>query len=170
MKLTLALTLLALTATTLQAQTHGAGSKGGEFTLSPQQASHFARLALRCVGQSRALSVEIVDNLQSVERCQIIVTGHIQKGWRRVRRHGRNGQRSGPIVVQSIDDNKRIERCDASIDIHVAKEVIPGAGIARYVPSVDRARRLLGLSETVDLQDAIRRTAAWYVEEGKGGV
>jgi nucleoside-diphosphate-sugar epimerase len=65
------------------------------------------------------------------------------------------------VVVQSLD---------TSIDIHVAKEVIPGAGIARYVPSVDRARRLLGLNETVDLQEAIRRTAAWYVEEGKGGI
>jgi dTDP-glucose 4,6-dehydratase len=63
-----------------------------------------------------------------------------------------------------------VQSLDASIDIHVAKEVIPGAGVARYVPSVDRARRLLGLKETVDLQDAIRRTAAWYVEEGKGGV
>jgi nucleoside-diphosphate-sugar epimerase len=63
-----------------------------------------------------------------------------------------------------------VQSLHASIDIHVAKEVIPGAGIARYVPSVDRARRLLGLSQTVDLQDAIRRTAAWYVEEGKGGV
>jgi len=63
-----------------------------------------------------------------------------------------------------------VQSLDASIDIHVAKEAIPGAGIARYVPSVDRARRLLGLNETVDLQEAIRRTAAWYVEEGKGGI
>jgi dTDP-glucose 4,6-dehydratase len=63
-----------------------------------------------------------------------------------------------------------VQSLNASIDIQVAKEVIPGAGIARYVPSVDRARRLLGLNETVDLQEAIRRTAAWYVEEGKGGI
>jgi nucleoside-diphosphate-sugar epimerase len=35
------------------------------------------------------------------------------------------------------------------------------------VPSVDRARRLLGLKETVDLQEAIRRTAAWYAAERK---
>jgi hypothetical protein len=32
----------------------------------------------------------------------------------------------------------------------------------RYVPSVDRAKQLLGLEETVDLQESIRRTAAWY--------
>jgi dTDP-glucose 4,6-dehydratase len=63
-----------------------------------------------------------------------------------------------------------VQNLDASIDIHVAKEGIPGAGIARYVPSVDRARHLLGLTETVNLQEAIRRTAAWYVEGGKGGI
>jgi dTDP-glucose 4,6-dehydratase len=63
-----------------------------------------------------------------------------------------------------------VQSLNASIDIHVVKEGIPGAAIARYVPSVDRARRLLGLKETVDLQEAIRRTAAWYVEEGKGGI
>jgi dTDP-glucose 4,6-dehydratase len=62
-----------------------------------------------------------------------------------------------------------VQSLNAAVDIHVAKEVIPGAGIARYVPSVDRARRLLGLKETVDLQEAIRRTAAWYVAEGKQG-
>jgi dTDP-glucose 4,6-dehydratase len=63
-----------------------------------------------------------------------------------------------------------VQSLNASIEIHVAKEAIPGAGITRYVPSVDRARRLLGLNETVDLREAIRRTAAWYVEEGKGGI
>jgi nucleoside-diphosphate-sugar epimerase len=62
-----------------------------------------------------------------------------------------------------------VQSLNAAVDIHVAKEVIPGTGIARYVPSVERARRLLGLKETVDLQEAIRRTAAWYVAEGKQG-
>jgi nucleoside-diphosphate-sugar epimerase len=62
-----------------------------------------------------------------------------------------------------------VQSLNAAVDIHVSKEVIPGSGIARYVPSVDRARRLLGLKETVDLQEAIRRTATWYVAEGKQG-
>jgi dTDP-glucose 4,6-dehydratase len=58
------------------------------------------------------------------------------------------------------------ESLDASTGIHVAKEPIPGADVARYVPSVDRAREMLGLSETVNLQEAIRRTAAWYLAAG----
>jgi nucleoside-diphosphate-sugar epimerase len=33
---------------------------------------------------------------------------------------------------------------------------------SRYVPSVDRANQVLGLEQTVDLQESIRRTATWY--------
>jgi len=47
-------------------------------------------------------------------------------------------------------------------EIRVAKQAVPGAAPARYVPSVDRARELLELRETVGLEEAIRRTAAWY--------
>jgi dTDP-glucose 4,6-dehydratase len=46
--------------------------------------------------------------------------------------------------------------------IHVAKQAVPGASPTRYVPSVERAERLLGLRETVGLEEAIRRTAAWH--------
>jgi dTDP-glucose 4,6-dehydratase len=46
--------------------------------------------------------------------------------------------------------------------IHVAGQPVPGASPSRYVPSVDRAKQLLGLEETVNLQESIRRTAAWY--------
>lgn len=46
--------------------------------------------------------------------------------------------------------------------IHVSGRPIPGAVPLRYVPSVDRAKQLLGLEPTVDLQEAIRRTATWY--------
>jgi dTDP-glucose 4,6-dehydratase len=54
-------------------------------------------------------------------------------------------------------------------EIHVAKQAVPGALPARYVPSVERAEELLGLRETVGLEQAIRRTAAWHtgaVERG----
>src|SRR5438270_2887025 len=62
LKITLALMLLALTVSTLQAQTRAASSKGGELTLSSEQASRFARLALRCVGKEFPNKVEHVMN------------------------------------------------------------------------------------------------------------
>ena len=57
----------------------------------------------------------------------------------------------------------------ASAGVHVEKEAIPGADVARYVPSVDRAKDMLGLEETVSLDEAVRRTATWYLERGKAG-
>ena len=38
----------------------------------------------------------------------------------------------------------------------------PNARLNSYVPSIDRARDELGLDVTVPLDDALRRTAAWY--------
>jgi nucleoside-diphosphate-sugar epimerase len=51
-------------------------------------------------------------------------------------------------------------------EIKVAKQAVEGAAPARYVPSVARAEELLGLRETVGLEETIRRTAAWYGFEG----
>jgi nucleoside-diphosphate-sugar epimerase len=48
-----------------------------------------------------------------------------------------------------------------STQIHVAKQAVPGAAPARYVPSVERAEALLGLRETVALEETIRRTFVW---------
>jgi len=47
-------------------------------------------------------------------------------------------------------------------EIHVAKERVHGSPLARYVPSVQRARELLGLRETVGLEEQILRTAEWH--------
>jgi nucleoside-diphosphate-sugar epimerase len=49
-----------------------------------------------------------------------------------------------------------------SCEIRVAKQPVPGVSTSRYVPSVQRARELLGLRELVSLEEAIRRTAEWY--------
>jgi nucleoside-diphosphate-sugar epimerase len=47
-------------------------------------------------------------------------------------------------------------------EIRVARQPIPGAAPACYVPSVNRAQDLLGLHETIGLEESIRRTAKWY--------
>lgn len=49
-----------------------------------------------------------------------------------------------------------------AVAVKVAKQAESGAAVSRYVPSVDRAAHLLGLRETVSLEESIRRTAAWY--------
>lgn len=46
--------------------------------------------------------------------------------------------------------------------IQVARQPVPGACPSLYVPSVDRAREMLGLRETVKLEESIRRTAEWH--------
>ena len=51
-------------------------------------------------------------------------------------------------------------------EVRVAKQAIPGAPPSRYVPDVRRAEELLGLRETVSLEEQIRRTAAWHSARG----
>lgn len=46
-------------------------------------------------------------------------------------------------------------------EILVRKKALPGVMPTRYVPSVDRAKEMLGLRETIALEESIRRTAAW---------
>jgi nucleoside-diphosphate-sugar epimerase len=47
-------------------------------------------------------------------------------------------------------------------EIRLAQQVVAGAAPLRYVPSVDRAREVLGLRETISLEECIRRTAEWH--------
>lgn len=54
------------------------------------------------------------------------------------------------------------EALGSSVAIEVAKEPVPGAPVARYVPSVSKIEHDLGVLETVSLRQTIRRTAAWY--------
>ena len=49
-------------------------------------------------------------------------------------------------------------------EIRIARQAIPDAAPLRYVPSVDRAREVLGLSETIGLEECIRRTAKWQTK------
>lgn len=46
--------------------------------------------------------------------------------------------------------------------ILMGRDPVPGVPPLRYVPSIDRARELLKLEVSVDLTEAIRRTAAWH--------
>lgn len=48
-------------------------------------------------------------------------------------------------------------------EIRVTENAVPGKTPARYVPAVGRAKELLGLSTSVDLEEAIRRTADWHI-------
>jgi nucleoside-diphosphate-sugar epimerase len=80
-----------------------------------------------------------------------------------------------PVNVGSARDLSILELAQtvvqslcASAEIHVAKSAAPGAAVARYVPSVERARAVLGLDQTVSLQEAIRRTAEWHDRNNHG--
>jgi nucleoside-diphosphate-sugar epimerase len=74
-----------------------------------------------------------------------------------------------PMNVGSADDLSIIELAQivaATLKpdtmIQVAQQALPGAPPVRYVPCVDRAREMLGLRQTIGLEECIRRTAAWH--------
>jgi nucleoside-diphosphate-sugar epimerase len=74
-----------------------------------------------------------------------------------------------PIHVGSGEDVSIFELAqtvaqilDPDAIIRVAGSAIPGIAPSRYVPSVSRAKQLLGLEQIVSLEESIRRTAAWY--------
>lgn len=52
---------------------------------------------------------------------------------------------------------------DANLRVEIAGQAVPGALAERYVPSVERARKTLGLSNKIDLRESLKRTIAWHV-------
>lgn len=76
-----------------------------------------------------------------------------------------------PINVGSAHDVSILELArtvaavlNPELEVRVAQAAVPGAAPVRYVPSVDRARELLGLIETVGLEESIGRTAKWNTD------
>ena len=74
-----------------------------------------------------------------------------------------------PINVGSAHDVSILELAQTvastlnpQTDIRVARQATPGVPPLRYVPCVDRARELLGLRQTIGLEECVRRTAEWY--------
>ena len=47
-------------------------------------------------------------------------------------------------------------------EVRIAKAVVAGRPAERYVPCTARARQDLGVTATVELEEALKRTADWY--------
>jgi dTDP-glucose 4,6-dehydratase len=50
---------------------------------------------------------------------------------------------------------------DPSTQITIAKQPVAGQPLLQYVPSTQKAQRVLGIRQTVDLDESIRRMASW---------
>lgn len=71
---------------------------------------------------------------------------------------------------QAVSIRQLAQAVSAALTPHVEVEILgaPGSGPApRYVPSTARAQRELGLSCDVSLQDAIRRTHQWFLNQDR---
>lgn len=80
-----------------------------------------------------------------------------------------------PVNVGSSEDVSILELAQSvaatlnpRTEILVARRPIPGAPPPRYVPCVDRAQELLGLRQTIGLEECVRRTAKWHVKVDSG--
>jgi dTDP-glucose 4,6-dehydratase len=50
----------------------------------------------------------------------------------------------------------------SSSQVQIAKLPQPGSPLRQYVPSIAKAAEKLGLTCSIGLDEALRRTAAWY--------
>ena len=70
----------------------------------------------------------------------------------------------GAQTPYSIADAAHLtaETLRPSLAVTIAGTARPGAPMNSYVPSTERARVELGMRETINLPEALRRTAAWH--------
>jgi dTDP-glucose 4,6-dehydratase len=47
-------------------------------------------------------------------------------------------------------------------EVHILGKIDPGVPVDRYVPSIERSKGELELSNKIDFQEAVRRTVAWH--------
>jgi dTDP-glucose 4,6-dehydratase len=80
-------------------------------------------------------------------------------------------QETNPVVVNvgsgqgfSIRDvaHTVASEINPNLQIDIAGQRLPGAPLLQYVPDVKRAEALYGLTPTVDLREAVQRTARWH--------
>ncbi len=69
------------------------------------------------------------------------------------------GSERGVTVAELAETVRRVVAPGA--EVRIARAPSPGRPAERYVPETARARAELGLGESVGLEDALRRTAAW---------
>ena len=80
--------------------------------------------------------------------------------------HGKSGEAynvGSDQALSILDLAKAVEAAlETTLEIQIARPPVAGEPRTQYVPCVDKAKRDLGLKVSVDLHEAIRRTAAWH--------
>lgn len=59
---------------------------------------------------------------------------------------------------------------DPPLEVRVARPRDPSLPAIRYVPSIERARRELGVKVNIPLPEALRRTLAWHQAAGEHSI
>jgi dTDP-glucose 4,6-dehydratase len=76
---------------------------------------------------------------------------------------------TGSDQVVSIRELAEIISAESipALPVRIARQPISGVLPARYVPSIQRAKETLGLTDWTSLKDAIRKTLAWQRGQGQ---
>ena len=73
----------------------------------------------------------------------------------------------GSDVAVSIAQVARVvaECCEPTVDVWIAQQPCEGRSPERYVPSVERVASELQLRQTVPLDESVRKTLRWHLQE-----